>query len=633
LSRALELDASDFRIGETLSVYAEATDNCDFAPIPSGPDPSESRRHVVTSAVRLITLRDRAEEQKRLAEDLRSWKERLEEVLRVQKKARAAASTLVPGMLRADFLTRSASVSKDQLDVYRGATGVADDMARLEGQAARVIHMTLALLARNEMTQAARLSQAIANLDSLSGLPPQLEDLLAVQDRIIATLRKVLDTLPDIENQTLGREEFQAGTEMPQDAAQRWRDLAEKLKEFIDEQKKVIAATEDLAKKPVDDFTEGDADMLKELSAVEDEWSKFMKEMYKDLSKLPNQDFSNPSLLKELLEIQSDVEKAADALTRKAVELAVPLEQAGVENASELTTHIEKWLPDSADRDQWKMEEPLEDLETPMAELPAELDDIVGDLMEEEEDLFEEIEDASSAWADSIDKGAGWDAMDGPISNMSAQGVTGNRLPNSSEIGGRSGEGRTGKSAGEMVEEEATGKGGRRTPTRLTPDPYEAGEVKDTSKEPAGGATGGGKVSGASKEGLEGPVPPPLARKMERLAGRQSDIRNRAERVSIAFKVLNYPADELNGLVSAMKDTEDDLRNYRYKNVLRRKNVLLKGLQAARLLVQSRVTVARDFTATLPPEVQREIVDTADQELPVEYRELVQKYYESLSEK
>ena len=383
----------------------------------------------------------------------------------------------------------------------------------------------------------------------------------------------------------------------------------------------------------MDDFTPEDQDKLKELAAVEDEWSKFMQELQKDLSKLPNQDFSNPSLLKELLAVQEDVQKAADALTRKAVEIAVPLEQSGVENAKELTTHIEKWLPDSADRDQWKMEEPVQDLNTPMAELPKELEDIVGDLMEQEEDLFDEVEDASSSWADSIDKGAGWDAMDGPISNMSAQGVTGNRLPNSSEIGGRSGEGRTGKAGGEMVGDEAVGKGGRRTPTRLTPDPYQAGEGKDSSKEPAGGATGGGKVSGAAPEGLEGPVPPPLAKKMERLAGKQADIRNKAERVSVAFKVLKYPTTEADKLVADMKSVEDDLKNYRYRNVLRQKSILLKGLGTEKLMAHNEITVGKDYSATLPPEVQREIMDTAERELPAEYREIVQKYYESLSEK
>ena len=144
-----------------------------------------------------------------------------------------------------------------------------------------------------------------------------------------------------------------------------------------------------------------------------------------------------------------------------------------------------------------------------MAELPSELEDMVGDLMEQEEDLFDEMEDVSSSAADSLDKGAGWDAVDGPISNISAKGVTGNRLPNSSEIAGRSGEGRQGKSSGEFVGDEAVGKGGRKTPSRLTPDPIVKGQIKDHSKDSTGGATGGGKESGKGGEGLEGPVPRP----------------------------------------------------------------------------------------------------------------------------
>ena len=53
------------------------------------------------------------------------------------------------------------------------------------------------------------------------------------------------------------------------------------------------------------------------------------------------------------------------------------------------------------------------------------LEDIVGDLIDREEEMTEDVEDVTSGWLDSLDKGAGWDAMDGPISNMSAKGVTG----------------------------------------------------------------------------------------------------------------------------------------------------------------------------------------------------------------
>jgi len=406
----------------------------------------------------------------------------------------------------------------------------------------------------------------------------------------------------------------------------------DKLKEFIKDQKKVIEASENLAKMNVDDFSDKDKEKLKELEALEDKWSKFLKEAASDLSKLATQDFSNPSLLKELVETYSEIEMAKDALSKKAMEIAVPLEEAGLELAEAMTTHIEKWLPDTPDREKWQMEEPLQDVETPMAELPKELEDLVGELMEEEEDLFDDIEDASSGWTDSIDKGAGWDAMDGPISNMSAQGVTGNRLPNSSEISGRSGEGRTGKSAGEFVEESAVGKGGRQTPTRLTPDPFEKGQVKDTADEPPGGSTGGGKLAGSGGEGLEGPVPPDVQRQMKALAGRQAEIRNKAERIQLGFKVMNYPPDILNRTIDMMKQVEGGLDSGRYQNISRKRNVMLENLKNTELALKGEMRINRDRSANLPNYLQDEIIDAMGDATPQGYEDLLKGYYQKLSE-
>ena len=334
------------------------------------------------------------------------------------------------------------------------------------------------------------------------------------------------------------------GGNLPDDVKQKLEEMRNKLDKFLEQQKKVIEASENLAKKPVDDFTKEEEELLKGMAAAEDDWAKFMKDLHSDLSKLPEQDFANSSMAKELVEIQTELKMAEDALLKKSADIAVPLEQLGYERAEEIKTNLEKWLPDTPDREKWSQEESLtdKDKEAPMAELPGELEDIVGDLMEQEEDLFDEMEDVSSSAADSLDKGAGWDATDGPISNMSAKGVTGNRLPNTSEIGGRSGEGRQGKSSGEFVGDEAVGKGGRKTPSRLTPDPFVKGQIKDHSKESAGGATGGGKESGKGGEGLEGPrAARPGQRDAERLAGKQAALRNKAEGIDLQFQVIELP--------------------------------------------------------------------------------------------
>ena len=144
--------------------------------------------------------------------------------------------------------------------------------------------------------------------------------------------------------------------------------------------------------------------------------------------------------------------------------MAVPFEQSGLELAEAITMNIERWLADAPDTQKWNMEEPTGDYDVPMADLPEELEDLVGELIDQEEEMTEETEDVTSSWMDSANEGAGWTAMDGPISNMSAKGITGNLQPNSQEVGGRSGEGRSGEASGPTGEATASGRGGHPPP-------------------------------------------------------------------------------------------------------------------------------------------------------------------------
>jgi hypothetical protein len=204
-------------------------------------------------------------------------------------------------------------------------------------------------------------------------------------------------------------------------------------------------------------------------------------------------------------------------------------------------------------------------------------------------------------------------------------------LPNTSEIGGRAGEGRTGKSSGEMVSDTAVGKGGRRTPTRLTPDPFEAGQIKDTSKDSAGGSTGGGKMGGAGGEGLEGPTPPDQKLLSERLAGQQADLRNKAERLALNLKMMNYPSADLEKAIKAMKQVESSMKDGRYTNIARQREVLLKDLKGAQRHATGVARIARDGAPNLPRSVQDEVLDALSGEnAPKGYEDLLKGYYDSL---
>ncbi len=489
-------------------------------------------------------------------------------------------------------------------------------------------------LAFGDMLQAVTRCETLVKLKAPGEFKKPTAELTAAQDRIIDVLRKLLDVTRHAQSDVLAEMKKRPGGNLPNDTKKKLEDIRNKLDKFLEQQKKVIEASENLAKMPVEDFTDKEKEALRRMAAAEDDWSKFMQDLHSDLSKLPEQDFANASMAKELVEIQTELKMAEDALLKKSADIAVPLEQLGYERAEEMKTNIEKWLPDTPDREKWSQEEsPTDkDKEAPMAELPGELEDIVGDLMEQEEDLFEEMEDVSSSAVDSADKGAGWDAVDGPISNNSAKGVTGNRLPNSSEISGRSGEGRQGKASGEFVGDEAVGKGGRNTPSRLTPDPFLKGQIKDHSKQSAGGATGGGKESGKGGEGLEGPLArSPGPREAERLAGKQAALRNKAEGIALQFQVSSFHHTDLKNMIEKMSQVERDLKAGRYQNALRQRQVLLGGLGNVKQYLEGEFEVRQDATPNLPTDIQKQILGGMQDPSPAGWEELNRQYFERLS--
>ena len=242
-----------------------------------------------------------------------------------------------------------------------------------------------------------------------------------------------------------------------------------------------------------------------------------------------------------------------------------------------------------------------------------------------------EVEDVTSSWLDSLDKGAGWGAGDGPISDLRAKGVTGNQLPNQNEVGGRSGEGRTGQSHGQMVADTAEGKAGRETPTRLTPEPFEQGSVQDSAKADEGGATGGGKLSGFAGEGLRGPAPPPSNRKLPRLAEQQAKIRQEAEALALKLRRYRVPSGALETAINAMGALEQAARKNDGLAVRRAFNGAVDALGEAKRTIAAHAAVRREHIKL--PAWQRDAIRTGMQDgVPKGYEEMVGEYFRALAE-
>ena len=625
----LELDPDTLEPGQTVLIRAIAWDNrviSDWG-LDLRPQESASGWH----ALKIVAEEVQSSAALEQAENLRDavWK-----ILEKQMRARVTAG----GLLQKDRISlpaaSAAEVRAQQIEVQKASVDLVQSIGDTDQQARLSIKRVLNGLAIGDMLQAVSRCDALVKLSLPEDYEKPAAELTAVQDRIIDVLRKLLDEARHAQADVLAEMKKRPGDDLPDDVKRKLEEMAAKLDTFLEQQKKVIEATENLAKTPVEDFTEEQEEALKGLAVAEDDWAKFMKELHSDLSKLPEQDLANASIAKELIEIQVELKWAEGALLKKSVDIAVPLEQLGAEMAEEIKTNLEKWLFDEPDRMKWSQEEPLSDefKEAPMAELPGELEDMIGELADQEEDLFDEMEDVGSSWADSLDKGAGWDAMDGPISNMTAKGVTGNALPNESEISGRSGEGRQGKASGEFVGDEAVGKGGRKTPSRLTPDPYVKGQIKDHSKDSPGGATGGGKESGKGGEGLEGPGRrSPGQRDAERLAAKQATLRNKAEGIDSQFQIMNFHHTDLEKMIALMAQVERDLKAGRYHNALRQRKVLATGLGNVKQYLAGEFEIRQDTTNNLPADIQKEILGSMQDPSPAGWEKLNREYFERLS--
>jgi len=582
-----------------------------------------------------ITVRTPEDERRRLAEDLASLLERIKAILEKQVAARRRNEALLarfPRVSRRLWRTETAGLAADQEEIRKDTLGVLADWTDplLLRAPARVL---LEQVAAREMPAAARVFLQAAS----RGRPVRLdlERGAGVQKVIEKILRQVLASGKDL--LALIREKgpeaaLRQSLQRLHRSTETLKALAEKMKNFVEEQEKVVKATEAIRDVRPQDFTGEELKKLQELAATEQKWGGILMEAWNDLSKLYPQDFSNSRLCTELLEAYSEVELAEDALTRKAVTMAVPFEQSGLELAKSITENIERWLMNVHDYQKWVMEEPPGDYEVPMADLPEELEDLIGDLIDSEDAMSEDTEDVTSGWMDSLNEGAGWGAMDGPISNMSAKGVTGNMLPNSHEVGGRSGEGRTAKSSGQMVEKTATGKGGRRTPTRYTPDPFEGGEVKDKSTDPSSGSTGGGKLSGSNEQGLRGVPSPLLNRKMQRLASEQAKIRQRAEKLDRKLKARRFHVKDLSEAIRLMRAFEESLRKGLPADYSARRRAISDRLSSVKTLFEDRLRLQREGNLLLPRRVPGSVRSARAEEPPAEYRPLVEDYFRSLLE-
>jgi hypothetical protein len=615
----LELDPERFQPGRSYVLTAEALDWSPHA------QPGKSRPVVLRiKALGDITASDPAAKDAVAA---------LKEAIVLQREATGMSDNLAPDL--------AAAIAGNRLPGHRDAIAAKQGQAQLSGRRARdefakakderTAH-TLTPLVDGEMDLV--LKELAALPEDAAKAPTRLQALRERQRNLLEALIAALGEAVALEQSRREASAKPGPTDQAEhlgassDAADK---LADDLREFMREQSRIVERSRSLMDTKPLDLSDAQAQALGELAREEAKEAKYLEEKLTDFSKVPNQDFADAKIAEQLNEVWQDISKADEALYKQNVEVAVPLEQSGLELAKSLENNLERWLSAHRDNQQWKMEEAAQPADVPVAELPKELEDIVGDLLDKEEDMGKDVDDFSSAWMDNADKGVGWDVGDGPISDMSAKGITGNLLPNQNEVGGRSGEGRTGRSHGQMVEDHAEGKGGRETPSRLDPEPFESGSVKDSAKSDEGGPTGGGKVSGFAAEGLRGPVPPPLAQKMARLAGKQAQVRQEAGKLALELRRRHLPSGDLESAAQAMQALEHAAASGDGGAIRQRYADAMDALRGARESAGDAPAALRHERIDLGRR-ERDLTQGDGERVPPGYEEMASEYFRALAE-
>ncbi|MFA6716457.1 MAG: hypothetical protein WCS27_13840, partial [Victivallaceae bacterium] len=462
-------------------------------------------------------------------------------------------------------------------------------------------------------------------------LEEEVNSLIRSQSILIREIRTLLGMLAAGESAEKEKKELLAEEKQEKEFFDKLSDVRDDLEKFMKEQKKIITDTEAIDKKSPEDWSEAEEKLLGDLAARELDWAKFFKAAFNDLSKLQNQDFSNSAMADEFIEMYEELQKAGDALKKKKIkEIATLAENTAMDSSVAVAANLDRWLADNQDSIKWNAEENGEAPDIPLTDLPAELTDIIGDLIETEDDMGEDTQDSTNSFSYSSDEGLGWGVSDGNIDSMQAKGITGNVLPNNNEVGGRSGEGRSGKSSGQFVEKTATGKGGRKTPTRLTQSPYEKGTVKDTSKDAQGGASGGGKQSGVGDEGLIGVTPDQDPEIKQRLAGNQGELRQRAEALLRQLGRRQLPTGDLRRALNKMAD----LRRLQSKGSDAEVGQLKKEISEA--LRNAKTALTLSINANQEKVRQRKMQNFTvkhqqKEKVPEEYRDCVSGYFKALA--
>ncbi|HUT37066.1 MAG TPA: hypothetical protein VNE39_26535 [Planctomycetota bacterium] len=546
----------------------------------------------------------------------------LEELIREQKAIRAATAEATAAEGDAALAQRQDKLTVKLLQLKEMLLQQGRTVAQSDAEQAKRFDAAAAMIDTRQIRQ--NMILAVTRLEK-----GQFTPALPVQDKILADLRAIGDYLrePIIASASQKLQDLQKLVEEAKEKADKLAKLQAAVKEISEELERSKDNRSDAAKEL--------AQKAAELEGVKERIEDAVEQMAKDLALFPEVPSCN-ELVQEMREVFEDIAQAPGSEKAPAEEIAVDRDEgmlAALDKVKERMADMEMWMMDKPDNIQWKQEawDKNEMPNIPLVDLPQELEDLVGDLVDKEEEVDEQAQDSASNAA-TADIPAGWDVMDGPISNWSAKGKSGNEKPNANEMAGRSGSGREGNANGELVEGKAKDLEGRATKERRTHDPFGEGNIEEENPESKAKATGGGKQSGIGGEGgLQGSAPPRNQMGMRDLERRQQEIRRNAESVYSKATLMYLPTGELDEAIVLMQKAERQARAGDLTGFAETQRRIVHALQNTRRTAAGERALALDPRHRLPTDLREEMLNAREEPIPPEFERLVAEYYKAIA--
>jgi hypothetical protein len=128
-------------------------------------------------------------------------------------------------------------------------------------------------------------------------------------------------------------------------------------------------------------------------------------------------------------------------------------------------------------------------------------------------------------------------------------------------------------------------------------------------------------------------MPPAAQEKLRRVARQQKQLLDKARRLSHTFDKYRCPKGKLPQTIEIMEQLQVELEKGGYVHTAAKKRqVVLSNLAELKTITKKQKKLRRDRSALLPEELRKEISASLGEDVPREYRDMVENYFKSVSE-